>query len=143
MEQNDGIRTRGGVYAIRNLLDVVPAVAELATSDKLIRLVQSALGSHVFPVRGILFDKTPDANWLVPWHQDLTISVKQRLDIAGYGPWTIKAGVHHVQPPVEILDGMLSVRVHLDDCYERNGPLRVLPSTHRSGRLAAERCDLA
>jgi len=73
VENNGGVRKRGGVYAIRNLLDVVPAVAHLAESDKLTALVQSVLGKGAFPVRGMLFDKTPDANWLVPWHQDLTI----------------------------------------------------------------------
>src|ERR1700722_9431222 len=112
VEASDAVRKRGGVYAIRNLLEVVPAVARLATSDKLASVVRSALGKDAFPVRGTLFDKTPNANWLVPWHQDLTICVKQRIDAAGFGPWTIKAGVHHVQPPTAILDAMLAVRIH-------------------------------
>lgn len=94
-------------------------------------------------MRGTLFDKTPSANWLVPWHQDLTICVKQRIEAAGYGPWTIKACVQHVQPPVAILDTMLAVRIHLDDCHERNGALRVLPSTHQAGRFTAEQIALA
>jgi ectoine hydroxylase-related dioxygenase (phytanoyl-CoA dioxygenase family) len=143
VEASDAVRKRGGVYAIRNLLEVVPAVARLATSDKLASVVRSALGNDAFPVRGTLFDKTPDANWLVPWHQDLTICVKQRIDAAGFGPRTIKAGVHHVQPPTAILEAMLAVRIHLDDCNERNGALRILPSTHRSGRFTAEGVDVA
>jgi ectoine hydroxylase-related dioxygenase (phytanoyl-CoA dioxygenase family) len=85
-----------------------------------------------------LFDKTGSANWLVPWHQDLTICVDTRLDVPGYGPWTKKAGIWHVQPPPSILDRMLSVRIHLDDCNESNGALRVLPGTHRLGRLNAD-----
>ena len=32
---------------------------------------------------------------------------------------------------------MLSVRIHLDDCDEWNGALRLLPGTHRKGRLTA------
>jgi hypothetical protein len=84
-----------------------------------------------FAVPATLFDKTADANWLVPWHQDLTICVKKKVDVPGYGPWTIKAGVPHVQPPVAILDRRLAVRIHLDNCSERNGALRVLPGTHR------------
>jgi hypothetical protein len=32
-----------------------------------------------------------------------------------------------VHPPAEILDKMLTLRVHLDDCGEENGPLRVIP----------------
>ena len=83
-------------------------------------------------VRGILFDKTPDANWLVPWHQDLSIAVRERRYVPGFGPWSVKAGVHHVQPPGEILDQMLTVRIHLDACPAENGPLRVIPGSHRS-----------
>jgi ectoine hydroxylase-related dioxygenase (phytanoyl-CoA dioxygenase family) len=143
VDASDAVRKRGGVYAIRNLLAIVPAVARLATSDKLVSLVQSALGKDAFAVRGTLFDKTPDANWLVPWHQDLTICLKQRIDAAGFGPWTIKACVHHVQPPIAILEAMLAVRIHLDDCNERNGALRILPSTHHSGRFTAEQVDFA
>ena len=88
-------------------------------------------------MRGTLFDKTLGANWLVPWHQDLTICVASRIDVTGYGPWTVKAGVCHVQPPVPILENMLSVRIHLDDCDEGNGALRVLPGTHIFGRVTA------
>ena len=32
---------------------------------------------------------------------------------------------------------MLSIRIHLDDCDADDGALRVLPGTHRLGRLAA------
>jgi hypothetical protein len=66
-------------------------------------------------VRATLFDKTPGANWPVPWHWDLTICVAVRLEAPGFGPWTLKAGVHHVQPPVEVLETMVAVRVHLED----------------------------
>ena len=143
VQSNDSVRRRKGVYAIRNLLDIVPAVAELAASERLKALVAAALAPNAFAVRATLFDKTPGANWLVPWHQDLTVSVKERLEITGYGPWTVKAGVHHVQPPVSILEGMLAVRIHLDDCHEQNGALRVLAGTHHAGRLTAEQIELA
>ncbi len=128
-----------GVYAIRNLLQAVPSVANLATCPGILNLAQHLLGSVAAPVKATLFDKTPDANWLVPWHQDLTISVKERVDIDGFGPWTVKAGVLSVQPPVSILERMLAIRIHLDDCEEGNGPLRVLPGTHRFGRLNADK----
>ena len=63
--------------------------------------------------------------------------MKQRIDVSGYGPWSIKEGVPHVQPPIEILETMVTVRLHLDDCDESNGPLRVIPGSHRMGRLDA------
>jgi ectoine hydroxylase-related dioxygenase (phytanoyl-CoA dioxygenase family) len=75
----------------------------------------------------------------VPWHQDLTICVADRIEVPGYGPWTIKAGTWNVQPPISILENMLSLRIHLDDCDDSNGALRVLPRTHTLGRLGVER----
>ena len=141
VQDNGAVRRRGGIYAVRNLLEIVPAIEELITSPQLQVMVQSVLGRNAVPVRGLLFDKTPEANWLVPWHQDLTICVKERIDVPGYGPWTQKAGVCHVQPPVAVLDSMLAVRLHLDDCHESNGALRVLPGTHRRGRLTAEEIE--
>ncbi len=131
-----GVRSRGGIYAVRNLLRLSPAIGEWARSAEVRCLVDRHLAGGGFPVRGTLFDKTAGANWLVPWHQDLTICVAARVDIPGYGPWTTKAGVLHVQPPARVLEEMLSVRIHLDDCQESNGALCVLPGTHRLGRLA-------
>ncbi|HVO96487.1 MAG TPA: phytanoyl-CoA dioxygenase family protein [Bryobacteraceae bacterium] len=126
---------RGG---IRNLL-ALGAVARLAESQAIRDLVEPVLGADARAVRGTLFDKTPDANWKVPWHQDLSIAVQQRVDLDGYGPWSVKAGVVHVQPPVDILEKMLAVRIHLDDCHEENGVVRVIPGSHAIGRLSVEK----
>ena len=122
---------RGGV---RNLLDL-PALRDLANSPQIRDLVEPILGKEAFPVRGILFDKTGEANWKVPWHQDVTIAVTNKIETNGYGPWSVKAGVQHVQPPAAILENMLSVRIHLDDCSASNGALRVLSATHNQGKL--------
>ena len=97
--------------------------------------VEAVLGRDARVVRGILFDKTEGSNWKVPWHQDVTIAVKARVDTAGFGTWSIKEGVQHVQPPASVLEQMLSVRLHLDDCPEENGALRVIPGSHRQGKL--------
>lgn len=97
----------------RNLMQCVPAVAALAVSSKLLDLLEETLEAECFPVRSILFDKTPEANWFVPWHQDLSIAVKDRGELPGYDPWSTKEGVPHVQPPTGILEEMLAVRLHL------------------------------
>ena len=122
----------------RNLMKRVPEIAAWAVSPKVLALLKSRLGTEPFPVRSIFFDKTPEANWRVPWHQDLSIAVKQRLDLPGYGPWSTKDGVPHVQPPTEFLETMVTIRLHLDDCDESNGALRVIPGSHRLGRLKAD-----
>jgi ectoine hydroxylase-related dioxygenase (phytanoyl-CoA dioxygenase family) len=127
---------------IRNLLELVPSVRTLAQSQEIRSLVEPILGENARIVRGISFDKQPTANWKVPWHQDLTIAVKNRLDIPDFQPWSVKAGIPHVQPPVEILEQMLTVRIHLDRTDESNGALKVIPSSHAQGKLTTAEIDV-
>jgi hypothetical protein len=122
----------------RGLLDV-PAIAKLARSQKLTNLVRPHMAAEPFPVRAIFFSKSPQTNWLVSWHQDLTVALGARIEIPGFGPWSVKDGIPHVQPPVALLEQMLTVRLHLDDANQSNGALRVLPGPHRLGRLSADR----
>lgn len=129
----DGLR-RGGV---RDILSW-PAVRELARSGAIRTVAEQVLGPACFAVRGIFFDKTPSSNWKVIWHQDLTVAVAERVETPGFGPWTNKAGIAHVHAPVELLQRMISIRVHLDACGPENGPMRVLPGSHREGRLSAD-----
>ena len=129
---------RGGV---RNILEVLPEARALADSGAVRALVEPLLGRECFAVRGILFDKTPAAPWKVAWHQDLSIAVRGRREAEGFGPWSVKAGVVHVQPPAGVLERVLAVRLHLDDCDEGNGALRVLPGTHLLGRLGAREME--
>jgi hypothetical protein len=135
LDDAGAVRKRGGVFAVRNLLDISEEVRELAKLGVIEALVQPVLGPEFFPVRGILFDKIPDANWKVPWHQDVTIAVCDRVAADGFGPWSMKADVLHVQPPASVLERMISVRIHLDPCGESNGALRVIPGSHRQGRI--------
>jgi ectoine hydroxylase-related dioxygenase (phytanoyl-CoA dioxygenase family) len=124
-------------YGQRNLLRE-PVIQELATSRGVRGLVASVLGPNCFAVKGILFNKTQKSNWKVPWHQDLTITVQERIEAEGFGPWTIKGGVVNVQPREDVLRGILAIRIHLDANDHQNGPLRVIPGSHKHGRLTAE-----
>ena len=128
---------RGG---LRNLFEI-PAIAELARASAVRGAAKAILGPGSFAVRALLFNKTPRANWKVTWHQDLIIAVAERREVPGFGPWSVKAGVVHVQPPRDILERMVAVRVHLDPCGPDNGPVRVLPGSHRSGKLSADAID--
>ncbi|QZD86257.1 phytanoyl-CoA dioxygenase family protein [Qipengyuania psychrotolerans] len=88
------------------------------------------------PVRAIAFDKTPSSNWALGWHQDRTIWVEKRNEIFGFGPWTQKQGLLHVEPPFEIIERMLTVRIHLDDVGIDNAPLLIAPGSHKRGLIA-------
>lgn len=126
------LRRGAATFGQRDLLNRSPEARELAASDAVRALVEPVLGPGAFPARGLLFDKTFEANWGVPWHRDLTIAVTERVEgAAGYSAWNLKAGVVHVQPPLEVLRRMVTVRVHLDDSAEENGPLCVMPGSHR------------
>ena len=124
-------------YPERNLLSV-PSVRALAMSRPVREIMEAVLGPECFAVRGIFFNKTPSSNWKVVWHQDLTIAVRERAEASGFGPWTMKAGILHVQPPPEIMSGLLAIRLHMDKSGIDNGPLRVIAGSHRRGRLSAE-----
>lgn len=121
----------------RNLLAESPAVCEFAATE-LAALLRPVGTNDFFPVRALLFDKTPQTNWNVSWHQDLSIAVADRIGAEGFAGWSLKEGVWHVQPPAGILERMLTVRLHLDDCQAEHGPLRVIPGSHREGRLDGE-----
>lgn len=125
-----------GRAGIRNLLELVPSVKRLAQSPEIRSLVEPILGDGARVVRGIFFDKNPTTNWKVPWHQDLSIAVKNRLDLPDYHPWSVKAGISHLQPPRAILEQMLTVKIHLDRTDESNGALKVIPGSHRQGKLS-------
>jgi hypothetical protein len=115
-----------------------PFVRQLAMSEPLLTAVRPYLNESPRPVRAIYFDKTPGTNWLVAWHQDMTIAVMHRVEAPGFGPWSRKNGITHVQPPVELLQSMITLRLHLDDTDGSNGALRLIPGSHALGRLDAQ-----
>lgn len=118
---------------IRNIEQKLPYAQKLISSDKLLKAAQKYLNATPQFIRAILFNKTPENNWLVSWHQDKTIAVSDKFEKAGWGPWTLKAGVHHVQPPIEVLNNMVTFRIHLDDTNENNGCLKLIAGSHHKG----------
>jgi hypothetical protein len=90
------------------------------------------------PVRAVLFDKSPSANWRVAWHQDRTIPVRARVEADGFGPWSTKGGVLHVAPPFEVLARMVTLRLHLDAVDAGNAPLLIASGSHKLGRVPAD-----
>jgi ectoine hydroxylase-related dioxygenase (phytanoyl-CoA dioxygenase family) len=125
-------RSRAGMrHALRH-----PAVLEVARDPRLLRTAREGLGKEVFPFRATLFDKSPESNWLVVWHQDTALPLRERHDVAKWGPWSIKDGVIYAHAPASALSSIVALRLHLDDSLLENGPLRVLPGTHTMGVLS-------
>lgn len=124
-------RSRAGIrHAMRH-----PGIANIARSAELLDLVQETLGREALPFRATLFDKSPASNWLVAWHQDTALPLREHCETPGWGPWSIKEGLTYAHAPAEALSQVLALRLHLDDSTTENGPLRVLPGTHRQGVL--------
>lgn len=120
-------------------LHEIHALAHLLSAEGHIgAIAASVLGRRTRAVRAILFDKTAETNWSLAWHQDRTISVMQHVEVAGFGPWSTKAGMQHVAPPFDLLTRMVTLRAHLDDVPFTNAPLLIAPGSHRAGRVPVE-----
>ena len=130
----EAIRARSGVvYAGRNLLDVLPSSKTIWRRAPLLELLSNTLGNNGGLVRALFFDKPPERTWSLPWHKDLTIAVRDHHSpCLHFTKPTVKAGVPHVEAPLEVLQSMLTLRIHLDDMTDENGPLHVIPGSHRS-----------
>jgi hypothetical protein len=118
------------LFGLQGLSQVLQATGAVGA------LVAATSESAPRPVRAILFDKSAEANWSLAWHQDRVIAVRERLEVEGFGPWTRKQGALHVAPPFDVLTGMTTLRLHLDDVPATNAPLLIAPGSHRLGRIA-------
>nr|WP_317166891.1 phytanoyl-CoA dioxygenase family protein [Chryseobacterium indologenes] len=103
--------------------------------------MREIFGEKYFVVKSIYFDKPETSNWYVAYHQDLTISVDKKMELQGFGPWTTKQNYFAVQPPLEILENIYTIRIHLDDTDENNGALKVIPESHSKGIYRRETID--
>ncbi len=121
-----------GEAGTRCLLDL-PSVRTAAQKLKAFLIAENVLSPNAVAIQAIAFDKTPDANWKVTWHKDVMFPFARPVTDLDYTLPCTKDGNHYARPPQSVLETMLAVRVHLDDCDETNGPLRVAPHSHRSG----------
>ena len=125
-------RTRAGA---RHLMRH-SAVSTIARDRRLVSIASRFLGTSAIPFRATLFDKSRDNNWLVVWHQDTALPLRERRDVSGWGPWSVKAGIPYAHAPASALSRVVSLRLHIDDSGLDNGPLRVLPGTHTLGVMS-------
>jgi ectoine hydroxylase-related dioxygenase (phytanoyl-CoA dioxygenase family) len=129
----DGRSRAGARHLMRD-----PAVANLAATPALIQIASEGLSADAVPYRVTFFDKSRLSNWLVVWHQDKALPLRERHSRPGWGPWSHKAGILYAHAPADALSQVIALRVHIDDSRADNGALRVLPGTHRLGVLTDE-----
>ncbi|MCM8537348.1 MAG: phytanoyl-CoA dioxygenase family protein [Lentisphaeraceae bacterium] len=117
-------------YGVRHAEKLIPAIKDFALCKKTLDKAKSFLGEQAILSRAILFDKSDDHNWFVPWHQDRTVAVAKKFEHEDWKNWTLKWGTHHVEAPEHILKNMITFRIHLDDAFPENGCLKLIPATH-------------
>lgn len=128
-QSNYNFRVQSEVFAIRCFLQEVPSLHPLIFTEAFQQLVAGNQPDSRL-IKSIYFNKPTQANWIVNWHQDLTILVKDKVETEGFSHWTTKGEYFSVQPPVSYSHHTLTFRIHLDACNADNGALRVIPGSH-------------
>ncbi len=121
------------LFAIRNFLKEFPELHPLVFTPKLKELIHQVGGVGAFVIKSIYFDKPKFSNWYVTWHQDLMIQVKEKVEMNGFSSWTYKNQEYAVLPPLNILENIFTLRIHLDNTTQDNGALKVIPKSHLNG----------
>lgn len=135
-QYNANFRANQHLFAIRNLLGEIPSLQALLQQESIQTIVQKHFfGATPHCIKAIYFDKPPLSNWVVNWHQDLTINVKNKpaQSPEGFDKWIQKPTFWSVQPPIGYLQNIVTLRIHLDDCHADNGALKVLPVSQKLG----------
>lgn len=135
LDELSQLRKKPGQAGIRHVLKCAQ-VFNLAHDPRFLLMARQILGPEAFPFRATFFDKSPKSNWLIAWHQDTALPLRERREMSGWGPWSIKDGVNYAHAPASALCQVMALRVHLDDSTLFNGPLRVLSGSHTSGILS-------
>jgi len=142
-EHQSAISRGETLIAARNVLEVYPAARTLWHRPPLDVILKEVLGENLGLMRGLYFDKPPQKSWSLPWHQDRVIAVKNnKLPSSVFGKPTIKAGVPHVEAPIWLSQQIIFARIHLDPMLDENGPLQVMPGSHRANQVQESRAPV-
>ena len=133
-QTGDSFMKTRDLFAIRQLIKNIPDLKKLLFNSNLLSL----LGSDYFLTKAIYFDKPSESNWFVAYHQDLSVSVTEKVVLPHYTNWTYKKEQYGVQPPIQILEDTVTVRIHLDKTNSENGALKVIPKSHLNGVIRPE-----
>jgi len=141
-KNNEAFLKTKDLFAIRKLIKNIPELKKYLFNKNLIDLISGFSESNYFLTKAIYFDKPSESNWFVGYHQDLSISVDQKIESEAYKNWVVRKGLFGVQPPVNILEDTITVRIHLDDTDVNNGALKVIAGSHLNGVIRVEKEEL-
>ncbi|MFO1030607.1 MAG: phytanoyl-CoA dioxygenase family protein [Planctomycetota bacterium] len=122
--------TAGLRAGTRNLLHA-PWCTSLAIRLKRDEQLAPLLPTDPVAVQCTYFVKSETDNWLVALHRDLSIPVRHHVASPAWRGWSEKEGERFAQPPLAVLASIVAVRLHLEDNTDTNGPLQVVPGSHR------------
>ena len=135
------LKSEANAAGIRNAEKKLSSVNQLVSSVDLIDKISVYLKSRAQLVRAIIFDKTTTNNWSVCWHQDKTVAVSRQFENADWKLWSVKDNVLHVQPPLEVLNSMVTCRINLDASTPVNGCLKMIPGSHLNGLMSRQQVE--
>ena len=110
------------------------AILKLILNEKFLNLIKKNVKDGQI-IKSIYFDKPPSSNWIVNWHQDLTLNLKNKIEVKEFSNWRKKKDCYVVKPGIAILDNTFTFRIHLDKCSKNNGALRVIKGSHKLGEI--------
>jgi len=102
---------------------------------KIIRGTLLDIGFKPMPLRAVGFNKSPEGNWSLPWHQDRVIALPEKTDNPDLKNWTIKNGVWHCEPPEEELAKLAFLYIAFDPMNSDTGQLELLEHSHTCGKI--------
>ncbi|QTE23862.1 phytanoyl-CoA dioxygenase family protein [Polaribacter cellanae] len=126
-------------FSERQLLNRFPELQNIIFESKSFKKLYSTIcDKNYFLSKAIYFNKPSKSNWFVSYHQDLSISVKNKIEKEGYNSWTNKKGQLGVIPPLSILENSVTFRIHLDKADKTNGCLKVISKSHKKGIIRVD-----
>ena len=140
-QENATFRKSQDLFAIRQFHKEIPETLDFIFNKNLKEIIESNFGKDFFITKSIYFDKPEKSNWFVAYHQDLTISVDQKIAAENFENWTVKQNQFAVQPPTEVLENNFTIRIHIDKTTKDNGALKVINNSHSKGILRIENLD--
>jgi hypothetical protein len=119
---------------------VGPELSRLLSSPSIQLLHGIMQEAMLVPIasRAVAFQKDAGANWFVPAHQDRSIPIPSGATPAGFSRPTRKGDGWQAEAPIDVLEAMINARIFIDDAGEGDGPLEVIPGSHRQGRIAQD-----